>query len=101
LYRRLREEDAQSADVRAAATAANDGLAWVGDEGSGDWVDVLRLEMRGDLLWAAADAFGKNDIFSEAMRLAAAALTRTADFPETSRPEIQDHLALGESLSVV
>lgn len=86
---------AQSGDLEAAARAANEGLAWLGDERLSDTPpDVLFLELRGDLLWAAADAFGNNDIFVEAMRATATALTRSADFPETANPGFQDHLAL-------
>jgi hypothetical protein len=86
---------AQSGGMKAAVTAANEAMAWVGDDSlRNEPHDVLLLELRGDLLWAAAEAFGNNDLFLEAVGATAAALTRSADFPQTSRPEIQDHLAL-------
>lgn len=86
---------AQSDDIEAAVAAANEALGWVGDGSLRDEpLDVLLLELRADLLWAAADAFGDNDVFSEALRVTGEALARSGQFAETSRPEIQDHLAL-------
>lgn len=86
---------AQIGELDAAAAAANQGLAWVGDERLGQVpTDVLVLDLRGDLLWTAGQAFGDPAILVKAMTATTAALTLSADFPETSRSRIRDPLAL-------